>query len=424
MKTWTKCIVGALAALGIVSAAHAGPYVAGNPATLQALPADFTLCAEGGKVCKVPAGATAYVAYGLGTKFNTAQGTGDFTCLPKGWVKSPSPATPQDVGVDDPIPGGAKNCYAKFSGGVAVTPPPASSLATYGPGNPPTLTTLPADFKLCAEGGKVCKVANATATTYVLYGKGNKFNTAQGKGDFTCLPKGWVKTPSAATPQDVGVDDPIPGGAKDCYVQVAKGTPTQPTTTPPATTTPPPAPPVPPQKPAVQAAPPAGASGLAIPSGAVLCAADGKICNATGDWTGVYGVTGKFVAISGNGPFTCLPKGFVKFPSATTPKDTGADDPASGVVKSCYVVGKIAAAAATTTAAPVNAASSPTCKTAWDASGIKSNANCLYRNASGREFGNECVSEAACSCQCAANMGKPCTYKGNLLREPVCKPGS
>ena len=74
-----------------------------------------------------------------------------------------------------------------------------------------------------------------------------------------------------------------------------------------------------------------------------MCAADGKICNAVGDWTGVYGVTGKYVAISGNGPFTCLPKGFVKFPSATSPKDTGVDDPASGVVKSCYIVGKIEA---------------------------------------------------------------------------------
>lgn len=417
MKLLRLSIVGALASLGIASGAHAA-YVAGSPATASTLPSDFTLCAEGGKVCKVPAGATAYVLYGQGSKFNTAQGTGDFTCLPKGWVKTPSLSSPQDVGVDDPNPGGAKNCYVKLAGGLAVQPPPATSLATYGPGTPATLATLPADFKLCAEGGKVCKVANATTVTYVLYGKGTKFNTAQGKGDFTCLPKGWVKTPSAATPQDVGVDDPIPGGAKDCYVQVA-GAATSPTTT-----TTPVAPPPPTQKPAATVA---AAAGLQIPAGAVLCAADGKVCNASGDWSGVYGVTGKYVAISGTGPFTCLPKGFVKFPSATTPKDTGVDDPASGVVKSCYVVGKVTQAATTTaTPAPValNPASSPTCQTAWDANGIKPNANCIYKNTNGREFGNQCVSEAACSCQCAANSSKTCMYKGNLLREPACKPGS
>lgn len=419
MKTWSRCIVGALAGLGIVAAAHAAPYVPGSPATLNTLPADFTLCAEGGKVCKVPAGVTAYVLYGMGNKFNTAQGTGDFTCLPKGWVKAPSPATPQDVGVDDPIPGGAKNCYVKLAGGAAVQAPPASSLATYGPGNPPTLNAVPAGFKLCAEGGKVCKVANPAAVTYVLYGKGSKFNTAQGKGDFTCLPKGWVKTPSAATPQDVGVGDPIPGGAKDCYVQVAAGTqpsPTPPTQTPPAPTPPTPTPPAPPA--------PGAASGTQIPAGAVLCAADGKICNAEGNWTGVYGVPGKFVAISGSGPFTCLPKGFVKFPSATSPKDTGVDDPASGVVKSCHIVGKIAAATAATSSAPVKPASSPTCQTAWDASGIKPNANCIYRTASGRDYGQQCVSEAACSCQCAANKSKTCLYQGRQLRDPVCRPGS
>ncbi|MCX7155668.1 MAG: hypothetical protein NTW45_04400 [Rhodocyclales bacterium] len=296
----------------------------------------------------------------------------------------------------------------------------AAQAGPYVPGNPTTLNLLPSDFKLCAEGGKICKVANATAMTYVLYGKGTRFNTAQGTGNFTCLPKGWVKTPSAATPQDLGVDDPIPGGAKDCYVQVAAGTPQ--TQTPPAPTPPPQTPP--PQTTSAQPVAPAGNAGVPIPSGAVLCAADGKVCNAVGNWTGVYGATGKFVAISGSGPFTCLPKGFVKYPSATTPKDTGVDDPASGVVKSCHIVGTIAPAAATTTTAPVKPASSPTCETAWDAKGIKPNANCIYKNASGKEFGNVCVSEAACSCQCAANKSKTCLYQGKLLREPACRPGS
>lgn len=180
--------------------------------------------------------------------------------------------------------------------------------APYGPGNPATMTLLPADFKLCAEGGKVCKVANSASTTYVLYGKGNKFATAQGNGDFTCLPKGWVKTPTAATPQDLGVDDPIPNGAKDCYVQVTGSAPaTQ-----------------------AQAQPVA-----AVPPGAQKCADDFGTCTPPANWASstngklYYGASGKFVEIPvgpATKPFVCHPNTF------------GIPDPLPNVKKTCYLL--------------------------------------------------------------------------------------
>lgn len=109
MRNWMSLVVGALAGLGMAAAVHA--YGPGNPAKLNAVPPGFVECAVDGGVCKVPAGATGYVVYGTGNTFATAQGTGDFTCLPKGWVKQPTAAKPQDLGVDDPVPNVQKKCY-------------------------------------------------------------------------------------------------------------------------------------------------------------------------------------------------------------------------------------------------------------------------------------------------------------------------
>jgi hypothetical protein len=282
----------------------------------------------------------------------------------------------------------------------------AAHAGTYGPGSPATLTSVPAGFTLCGADYKVCKVP-AGATAYVVYGKGNKWATAQGTGDFSCLPKGFVKFPSGSQPQDLGVDDPLPKTAKECHVKIAGGT----------------APPVP-QPPVTP--PAASTSGTSIPSGAVACATDGKKCDVSGAWTGVYGAGNKYAPIAGNGPFTCLPKGYVKTPSATTPPDTGIDDPAPGVQKTCHVVGKISAPTQTTQSSPPPSASSasPNCESAWDANGIKPNANCIYRTKSGKDYGSACPTESKCSCQCAANMATLCNFKGQRIREPVCKPGS
>lgn len=141
MNNWRKYILGALTTVGLVSVAHSyGPPGKETPAIMSAVPKDagFTQCGTDGKVCKVPAGATVvYVLYGAGNRFATAQGTGDFTCLPKGSVKTPSANTPQDLGVDDPVPGVLKTCYmvatvgSQTKGGAtqAQSAPPATPTA-------------------------------------------------------------------------------------------------------------------------------------------------------------------------------------------------------------------------------------------------------------------------------------------------------
>ena len=137
MKMWSRCILAALASLGLVSAAHSGTYGADSAAPAGSPPPGYTLCVANGKVCRVtPASATAYVAYGGEGQFKFAKGTGDFSCLPKGFVKFPSAKAPQDLGIDDPRPGKAeKSCYVKVDGGkasadVGAPPPPPAKAAT------------------------------------------------------------------------------------------------------------------------------------------------------------------------------------------------------------------------------------------------------------------------------------------------------
>lgn len=125
-----------MTSLGLVTAAHS--YGPGNPSSVTAVPSGFTACGTDGKVCKAPAGVTTvYVLYGAGTKFATAQGSGDFTCLPKGWVKTPSASTPIDLGVDDPVPGVAKTCYIQTPGASSTTgtqtPKPITTTTTVAP---------------------------------------------------------------------------------------------------------------------------------------------------------------------------------------------------------------------------------------------------------------------------------------------------
>ena len=141
MKMLSKFVFGALTGLGLVSAAHA--YGPGTPLIVNAVPPGFTACGTDGMVCKPPAGGTTvYVVYGAGTTFATAQGTGNFTCLPKGWVKSPSASTPADLGVPDPLPNVKKTCYIS-----APTPTPTTT-PTPTP-TPTTTTPNPAALAMC-----------------------------------------------------------------------------------------------------------------------------------------------------------------------------------------------------------------------------------------------------------------------------------
>ena len=124
MSNWKKVVFSAVAGLGVTLVAHA--YGPGNPASLPSVPQGFKECGVDGAVCKVPAGAMAYVVYGTNGKFATAQGKGDFTCLPAGWVKAPTPAKPQDLGIPDPVPNVQKKCYVQVA---APAPAPAAGAA-------------------------------------------------------------------------------------------------------------------------------------------------------------------------------------------------------------------------------------------------------------------------------------------------------
>ncbi|MCX7148482.1 MAG: hypothetical protein NTY05_03570 [Rhodocyclales bacterium] len=149
MDNWKKVVLSALTGLGVTFVAHA--YGPGNPAQLNAVPPGFTECAVDGGVCKVPAGATAYVVYGTNGKFATAQGTGDFTCLPKGWVATPSASKPQDLGIPDPVPNVQKKCYLQAKAPAPVAPPAAVAQGKKAcfwmsntPGNPWVASPMPA----------------------------------------------------------------------------------------------------------------------------------------------------------------------------------------------------------------------------------------------------------------------------------------
>lgn len=294
----------------------------------------------------------------------------------------------------------------------------AAQAGPYGPSNPASVDKIPDGFTFCADDGKICRVPKGATNVFVAWGPkgGNKFATAQGTGDFTCLPNGWVKPWQKDQPPDLGIEDPAPKVPKACYIMAQGGATPQPT--PPAQPTPTPTPnPTPPAKP-VQSPPPTGTMNT---TGLTQCGVDGKVCNASGAWKGVYGVAGtsKYAQISGSGPFTCLPKGFVKVPSAAHPADTGVDDPAPGVAKACYIDQVIAQAAPTPAPVPVHATPASGCK---DVSATAP-ANCLYRTQSNRDYSASCSAEADCSCRCAANMSKNCMFNSRTINKPVCMPG-
>lgn len=147
MDNWKKVVLGTLTGLGVSLAAHA--YGPGNPASLPSVPPGFKECGVDGAVCKVPAGGTTYVVYGTNGKFATAQGTGDFTCLPGGWVKAPTPAKPQDLGIPDPVPNVQKKCYVQVAAAAPAAPAAAQGKKSCywmsnTPGNPWVASPSPA----------------------------------------------------------------------------------------------------------------------------------------------------------------------------------------------------------------------------------------------------------------------------------------
>ena len=126
MRKSSKNVFGALMGLSIAATAYAGPYgpAPNNKPVLDKIPDGFVFCADDGKICRVPKGAaTVSVVWGSkgGKKYATAQGKGDFTCLPNGWVKPWQSGQPPDLGVEDPEPKVAKSCYI-MAQGVSPTP--------------------------------------------------------------------------------------------------------------------------------------------------------------------------------------------------------------------------------------------------------------------------------------------------------------
>lgn len=197
--------------------------------TATSVPAGATECGNGaGNICTMTGNRTVY--YGAGAKWGVVTGTGSFTCLPKGWQKDAS--KPKDLGIDDPAPGVVKKCFIVTSGSTTpapatpapvtpapvtpapVTPTPATPAAVTPAPASGVVTAVPSNAKECVLG--TASVCSMTGNWTTYYGAGTKYAVVNGTGNFTCLPKGWVK--DASKPKDLGVDDPVPGGAKKCFV--------------------------------------------------------------------------------------------------------------------------------------------------------------------------------------------------------------
>jgi len=218
MKIWKKVVFGALAGLGVTLAAHA--YGPGNPASLTAVPQGFAECAVDGGVCKVPPGATAYVVYGINGKYLTSQGTGDFTCLPKGWVPNPTPAKPQDLGIPDPVPNVQKKCYLQVA--AAITPPaqPAPPAAAGFSGKGPAgCTDKRCWLEAVDKAQNACKASGCSTCTPNTTASDNcKFENG-----YTCTSFCKAATPPAATPPVAAPQPPAaPQGKMACYWMESK----------------------------------------------------------------------------------------------------------------------------------------------------------------------------------------------------------
>ncbi len=101
----------------------------------------------------------------------------------------------------------------RFNTSEVVTPTAYRSTTEWG--GAAVVSAVPAGYVTCGTAGRICYPRNPK--DYVFFGAGGKFAVALGAGTFTCAGKGTVKTPSLATPGDLGVDDPAPGAAKSCY---------------------------------------------------------------------------------------------------------------------------------------------------------------------------------------------------------------
>ncbi len=186
---------------------------------------------------------------------------------------------PGTFGIPDPFPGAEKTCYVID-----------------------LVASAPQGTEPCATDSNNCQ---ASGNWTGVYGVPGKYVQISGSGAFTCLSNTF------------GVPDPAPGVLKTCHVSAG----------------------------AIVKAPAAAATTgsafvTSIPADATACATDGKTCTRSGSWTGVYGVNGKYVKISGSNSFVCLP-GNLKV-----------DDPVPGVLKTCYVTATATAPAPTPPAGP------------------------------------------------------------------------
>lgn len=232
MNIWNRVVLRALAGLGVTLAAHA--YGPGNPPSLPSVPEGFKECAVDGGVCKVPPGATAYVVYGTNGKFLTAQGTGDFTCLPKGWVPTPSASKPQDLGIPDPVPNVQKKCYLHAAAPAEAQGKKSCYWMSNTAGNPWVPSPSPAPDEAACKRLDSCSPDGGKASGGGCY----KWATAEEMNKpapkMTCWwmdsapPNLWKPSPSPAADQAAckRLDSCSPDGGKasggGCYVWAAE----------------------------------------------------------------------------------------------------------------------------------------------------------------------------------------------------------
>jgi hypothetical protein len=393
-------------------AAAAGPGGTGSPTVTalptQSSPLSYTICTEGA-LCSATDNWTGY--YGAPGS-NGAPGS--YAPIAGNGTFTCSLA---NLNIPDPAPRVAKSCYVLTQ--TAQVVPTGSN----------TLVPLPATgYKACATDGEVCRVTGAW-NGYYGYGAGAQYAPITGSGEFICLPSTF------------NIRDPAQGYVKTCYVNNAAVTPAPPRTE------------------------------TSLPLGFVACAQDGQVCDAIGDWTVYYGVTGAFVTRQGSGPFTCLPGDLgvddpkfgtqktcyvsqsartvntrpqTGFPSCTTdfntcnrtgawegyygvangstfvkirgtgsfvclPSTFNITDPAPGSQKTCFV-----ANASTNPAPPRNASTTPTATT-----------NCNFQLQSGTTIYRYAANDAQCSCACAAIGARQgsCTFQSRRINQPVCAAG-
>lgn len=396
LGTTTDPISGTVKTCYVALSAASSP--GGTGEILDARPSEYPLCAAEGKTCDVSGEWNGY--YGADTSYANIKGIGPFTC------------SLSVFHIADPANGKSKNCYVESANEAATAT--GSKVSTFPMAN----------FKSCAVDGELCNVEGSW-TGY--YGAKSSYVPIAGNGLFLCMP------------DTFGIDDPLKGVQKTCYVN--NGANAQPAPTP-------------------EKLP-------SVPAGYTPCAKDGEICAVTGNWQGVYGANTTYITIAGTDSFTCLPS------------NLRVADPLKNVTKTCYVKfdtsnSRAVATGITLTAVPSGfdkcAQDFNTCPVTGDWTGyygqgivfkqiegsgpfvclpetfeipdpvpnkqkhcytkaatqINTGFDCSYTRLNGIEATSSVVSKRQCSCRCYTNSAKSntCYFNQNdLIPSPVCNPG-